>query len=378
MTTEGKNRRHGKLLRPLFGQFGRFELALMGAPCSYIERFAETLARQLSPWKCAYVDADHADEAATGFPWDFRAQQAESSARFESEMGLSREVQRLLGSRIQLSLLNGNHFEGQKQLVLLHADKLESLQRKLHKLVAPVGLVLCELEEVPVFMQDFMRENRLELPVWKDTEIKAIADYLHTQIPLPRLRGLVLAGGKSERMGFDKTLIEFRGMPHRDYLLGLLKQAGIPSTLSVREEPEEALDGVDYLADRYREMGPYGAILSAFMHDPDAAWLVLASDLAMFDGEILSELVAARDPLKFATAFRSPVNGDPEPLVAIWEPSAYPWLLMRLSLGESCPRAVLRSLPVHVIEANDAGKLVNVNTKEELERVKAERERERE
>lgn len=372
MSTEGKSRRHGKLPRAAFGSFGGFEVALMGAPCAVIQDFAEKLAKQLAPMKCAYVDADHAEHADEGYRWDYRAQQAQSAGRFESSYGMIREIHRLLGSGARLTLLNGNHFEAPRQLVLLHAEKLESLQRKRQKLADPVGLVLCGMEEVPEFMLELIREKGWTLPVWKSTETEAIAAHVSGLIPVPRLRGLVLAGGKSERMGFDKTLIEFRGKPHRDYLPGLFEESGLPVMLSLRDEPGQNASGREYLVDRYRDMGPYGAILTAFMHDPDAAWLVLASDLALFDGEMLAELIAARDPLQSATAFRSPVNGDAEPLAAIWEPSAYAWLLLRLSLGESCPRAVLRSLPVKVVEARDGRKLVNVNTPEELERVKRE------
>jgi molybdopterin-guanine dinucleotide biosynthesis protein A len=372
MTTEGKAKRHGKLPRTSFGTFGGLELALLGAPCSYIQQFAEALSEEIAPVKCAYADADHAEDTTEGLHWNFRAQQAQNAARFETGYGMSREIHRLLSSATQVTLLNGNHFEGPKQLVLLHPEKLESLQRKLHKLIDPIGIVLCGMEAVPEFMQVYLREKGWELPIWKDAEKPDIAAHIAGLISVPRLRGLVLAGGKSERMGFDKTLIDFRGMPHRDYMLGLFTEANLPVMLSVRDEPESTIEGREYLVDRFRDMGPYGAIVSAFMYDPDAAWLVLASDLALFDGDMLAELIAAREPRQFATSFRSPVNGDAEPLAAIWEPSAYPWLLLRLSLGESCPRSVLRSLQVNVIEAKDGRKLMNVNTPEELERAKGE------
>lgn len=42
-----------------------------------------------------------------------------------------------------------------------------------------------------------------------------------TNDKLPELKGLVLAGGRSTRMGQDKGTIRYRTAPHRKYLYGL-------------------------------------------------------------------------------------------------------------------------------------------------------------
>ena len=71
-----------------------------------------------------------------------------------------------------------------------------------------------------------------------------------------------------------------------------------------------------------------------------------------------------------ATAFRSPVNAFPEPLIAIWEPRSYPVLLQFLAQGYSCPRKVLINSPVELLEAPNPLALKNVNTPEELAEVR--------
>ena len=67
---------------------------------------------------------------------------------------------------------------------------------------------------------------------------------------------------------------------------------------------------------------------------------------------------------------QSPFDGLPEPLITIWEPKAYPILLSFLSQGYTCPRKALRNNDVHIIKAENADALINVNTLEELEKVK--------
>src|SRR5690606_36079153 len=63
MTSKDKHRKHVALERPLYGEFGRNELAILGAPCGDIQKLAKSLLSQLTPeLSAAYVDADHKSE----------------------------------------------------------------------------------------------------------------------------------------------------------------------------------------------------------------------------------------------------------------------------------------------------------------------------
>ena len=60
MKSTRKHKKHADLVRPDLGEFGRLELALIGAPCNVIQETAQTLIDHLSDrWNIAYVDADH-------------------------------------------------------------------------------------------------------------------------------------------------------------------------------------------------------------------------------------------------------------------------------------------------------------------------------
>ncbi|MEP6646951.1 MAG: NTP transferase domain-containing protein, partial [Saprospiraceae bacterium] len=41
---------------------------------------------------------------------------------------------------------------------------------------------------------------------------------------VPLVKGLVLAGGMSMRMGADKGMVHYHGIPHRDFLIQLLQK----------------------------------------------------------------------------------------------------------------------------------------------------------
>ncbi|MEO6289756.1 MAG: NTP transferase domain-containing protein [Ginsengibacter sp.] len=184
------------------------------------------------------------------------------------------------------------------------------------------------------------------------------------------LNGLVLAGGKSKRMGRDKSSIQWHGKEQQYYIADLLKPLCDQVYISHRQgQASEANDNYKTLIDTYTGIGPYGAILSAFQFNPDVAWLVVACDLPLLDNNTLKYLLANRNANAIATTFQSPHDGLPEPLITIWEPKSSEVLLSFLSHGYTCPRKVLiKSDAVHLLQPPDTNALMNVNTPEDFEK----------
>lgn len=186
------------------------------------------------------------------------------------------------------------------------------------------------------------------------------------------INGLVLAGGKSQRMGIDKSTMLWHGVEQRYYVADMLKEYCDEVFISCRAEQEAEIKNYTTIPDAYTDLGPYGAILSAFKAYPDKTWLVVACDLPLLDKETLSHLVAQRDTSKMATTFESPYDGLPEPLITIWEPKSYNILLSYIPEGYKCPRKALRNNPddVKIIKALNPDALMNTNTPEDAEKVK--------
>lgn len=188
------------------------------------------------------------------------------------------------------------------------------------------------------------------------------------------LNGLVLAGGKSVRMGRDKGLLRWHGVEQRYYMADLLTPLCAGVYLSCRQEQVTDMgEGYNVLPDVFTNAGPLGGILTAFQLQPQSAWLVAACDLPLLDADTLQFLIANRDEQALATTFQSPFDGLPEPLITIWEPAAQPLLMEYLSMGISCPRKVLlRNIDrVKVLTPPNADALMNANTPEDAARVEA-------
>lgn len=189
------------------------------------------------------------------------------------------------------------------------------------------------------------------------------------------LYGLVLCGGQSRRMMRDKALLSFAdGCTQLERSVALLSECCEAVFCSARSEQAEAyhdLCGAPVIPDSVLGAGPLGGILSAMRAHPAAAWLVVAVDLPRLDGLCLQTLLASRDPLRFATVYRSLCTRYLEPLCAIYEPKFLPAGLAALGLGQTCPGRVLANLRIAEVEQPDASSaLDNVNTPEDYEHVR--------
>lgn len=184
-----------------------------------------------------------------------------------------------------------------------------------------------------------------------------------------KLYGLVLAGGKSTRMGKDKTTLVYRDKPHRAYLYDLLSKYCERVYVSVKNLEEANLeDGLEAIADSRDISTPLNGILSAFDKHPEAAWLVIASDLPMIDEPLIERLLESRDAEKIATAYATKASGKAEPLIAIWEPKSLTMANEFVEGGNMCPRKFLGINDTKLVHPENDDQLMNANSPEDFER----------
>ena len=374
------HQKHAKLTKPNYGFFARNEWAIIGTPCGKIQQLAHQIIQALSTsYKVAYVDADHA--SADGPPVEHNAlangafleyTDKITHHRFDTKAQLDTYQHRVHFNEQDLVLVNGNHFKAAKQIVVVDPKKEKSLQKKLDRLTdVQLFLLTEEVTDLPPFLKEQF-PNWEAIPVLQWGDIAAILNLIKKDLQknIAPLNGLVLAGGKSQRMGTDKGLINYHGKAQREYMADILTSLCDQTYLSFRQGQLDAPSTYPIIEDRFLGLGPFGAIASAFLQAPNHAWLVVACDLPLLDESTLKHLVDNRNPSSIATAFNSPVNEFPEPLIAIWEPKSYPVLMQFLTQGYSCPRKVLINSEVHLLDAPDGNKLMNVNHPEDLQTAK--------
>lgn len=183
----------------------------------------------------------------------------------------------------------------------------------------------------------------------------------------PPLKGVILAGGKSSRMRRNKAAIAYHGKPQAIYMAELLERNDIEAHISIADEEQVNFGSFPIIQDRFLGLGPLGAICSAFLHDPSAAWFVLACDLPFIDSMAIDALKKERAIGKLATSYSATEEAFPEPLISIYEPFIYQRLLQFLSLGYACPRKVLINSDVKKVVPKNLDWLRNVNTPEDFD-----------
>jgi molybdopterin-guanine dinucleotide biosynthesis protein A len=376
--TSKEHKKHSAVERPSNGNFGRNEWAIAGGQCSDIKTLAGTIISALSSnYKCAYVDTSHNDETndlpgrlSNGAFLEYTNQV--NYQQFNYNINIEPFKQRQLFSDADLILVNGNHHQAKAQVVIIDNTKKESLQKRAAQLTnVQLFLLADNANEIFDFVKDAVL-NWQTIPVFKLTDTENIIAFFADKLAQakPVLNGLVLAGGKSLRMGFDKGAYHWHGKEQRYYMADLLKNFCGDVYISRSSAEQQIDESYQTLTDTFTGLGPYGAILSAFREKPDNAWLVIACDLPLMDLDTLKYLVDNRDTAAPATAFGNGFEGLPEPLITIWEPKSYPVLLSFLAQGYSCPRKVLINSDSKLLQAPDVNALTNVNTPADLERIK--------
>jgi molybdenum cofactor guanylyltransferase len=183
--------------------------------------------------------------------------------------------------------------------------------------------------------------------------------------PAPALFGLVLAGGRSSRMGRDKAALTYGGeTPQLARAMALVTPHVVRAFVSVR--PDQVSDPLRaqyaQIVDRHHDIGPIAGLLAAQAQHPQVAWLVLACDLPLLDEQTVTHLVQARAAQRMATAYRSSHDGLAEPLCAIYEPASAAALTAHLGAGKLCPRSFLQHADALLLDEPDPRALDNINT----------------
>jgi len=364
-----KHRKHAKLNRRNYGNYAINEIAILGVKCTVISDLVHNIVNKLQKKvKFAYVDASHRKDFTSPNVDNFTFH---TSGGLDASLlvEMNRYNDKILFSKYDMVFINGNHFQGEQQILILDNEKEASVLKRIDQL-NNIQFIIKLNDSAKIF--DFLIEKYPginNLKVYNIEESDKISDHIHAiiQQKITPVQGLVLAGGKSVRMGTDKGLLNYYGKSQRDYAIELLEKVNLKTFLSVRKEQE--IKGKATVEDVFLGLGPFGAICSAFQNNPNTAWLVLATDLPYVDDKLIKILLKKRNPAKIATAIKGKGKQFPEPLITIWEPKAYPILLNYLALGISCPRKVLINNDVEIVEIDD-DLIINVNTIKEFDEVK--------
>lgn len=180
--------------------------------------------------------------------------------------------------------------------------------------------------------------------------------------------GLLLAGGKSRRMGKDKALLDRDGEPQLAYAARVIGEC--VDRLFVSTQADQGHDverrRFEQIVDKYDDIGPVAGILSALEAHRDVDWLVVACDLPNIETGTMRNLISKRDSARPFTAYKSSYDGLPEPLCALYGPSSFEIVRDFVQDGLVCPRKIMIRSDSQLLSLANPDSLDNVNTPDDL------------
>jgi molybdenum cofactor guanylyltransferase len=189
-----------------------------------------------------------------------------------------------------------------------------------------------------------------------------MTDYI---FPNDVITGVVLMGGKSSRMGKDKSLLEINNQP-------LFKIAGQKLAhycnqvfLSVNEHQKiENTYEYPMITDTHEGQGPIGAILSC-MDKLETPILFLACDMPLINQEDIANLIKTRNKNQICSTYFHPKQQIYEPLLSIWETASLPVLETYFASGNRSLQKFLHQQNVPKINMPHPENFININHPEE-------------
>ena len=142
--------------------------------------------------------------------------------------------------------------------------------------------------------------------------------------------GIILAGGKSKRMGTDKGLIPFRGRSLIRYAEEVLTNVCGQIIISSNSENYTFLN-YPVVPDEIANSGPMGGIYSALKHSKTEINLVLSCDMPFISMALLTHLISLANEYDIVV----PWHGEKhfEPMAAIYNKKNLPTLYQYIKEG---------------------------------------------
>ena len=174
------------------------------------------------------------------------------------------------------------------------------------------------------------------------------------------LTGVVLAGGRSTRMGTDKAVLEVAGGRLIDVVVARLAEACATVIVATGQRRIEQL-AVPQVNDA--GVGPLGGIVAGLRRVTTPLAAVVAVDMPLVDPALLRRLA---DAWSGEAAVVPVAGGTPQPLHAVYAAGWVDDLSALLDAGERSPTRALQRLACRQIHVDDGTFAVNLNRPQDL------------
>ena len=182
------------------------------------------------------------------------------------------------------------------------------------------------------------------------------------------ISGIVLAGGKSRRMGRDKALIVLKNRTFLEHVVCALKPM-VDEIFIVSDNPEHQIENFSRVPDKFVDGGPIAGIYTGLIHSKSENNIVLSCDVPLISSSVLEILLDNNEDNYDVVQLKDQENYYP--LIALYKKRIAPYFLTLLNKGERKLMHAVSGLNVKTICIEKAQQelLKNVNTISDLKSI---------
>lgn len=159
----------------------------------------------------------------------------------------------------------------------------------------------------------------------------------------PLFRGLIMAGGESHRMGSNKALKAYHGIPQYEYVANQIRAFDSSPLLSsnvLLDYEGEQLEDIF----PYKGNGPISGVLTAFERYPYMGLLTVGIDYPMLSITAIQTLITTYRIRNQSVCLMNKETGFLEPLLAVYHPRDREKLVQEFSDGNYSLRSFLEEV----------------------------------
>ncbi|MEJ9079347.1 molybdenum cofactor guanylyltransferase [Gordonia malaquae] len=188
--------------------------------------------------------------------------------------------------------------------------------------------------------------------------------------------GIVLAGGRSRRMGQDKAALEYEGVTMLTRITEAIGERCAPVLVAAPEASQayrelSAESDLQWVTDEKDGSGPLGGLVAALRAaaaaGADVAF-VCATDMPLVKADLVDELLAGLTPSTDAVIAHDAQRDHP--MAGVYRTSAADALAGLVDAGELRMLAALDAISTRRVGVSDPNWLTNVDAPEDLHRLR--------
>ena len=182
------------------------------------------------------------------------------------------------------------------------------------------------------------------------------------------ITGIILAGGKSSRMGTDKGFLMLNNKPFVQYSIDAVKPL-VSEIIIVSDNSDYDVFRLKRINDITKDAGPVSGIYSGLEASKTEYNLILSCDIPFINSEVLQKLIDAVD--EPSEIIQAQSEGKTMPLIALYKRTIKDKFKSFLEQDERRLRVAIEACQYKNVVLDEAhqNSTLNVNTKEDFKQI---------